>query len=376
MTDHITSTSPVSITASELQDLMEHHRPVTVLDIRPPEQRDDWSIPGSVHLDIYDALKAGDDSGLGSIDVPAEGPVVTVCAAGELSQTAAELLRTRGLDARSLDGGMQAWSMAWNKAELPLPESDTAVVQVRRTGKGCLSYMIGSNGVAAVIDPSLDADVYLGLAQHYGWLITHVLETHIHADHLMRSRHLASRTGATLYLPAQERVQFPYSPVHDGDIIDVENATLRVIGTPGHTPESVSLLLDDEALFTGDTLFLNGVGRPDLDASKDETRERATLLYRSLQTLLDLPQRTIILPGHTSEPVAFDHEPLRSTIGDARDQISLLRSGEEEFVAEILARIPPTPPNHQRIIELNEAGAFRDEDATELEAGANRCAIA
>jgi rhodanese-related sulfurtransferase len=142
MTDHITSSGSDSITASEPQDLMEHHRPVTVLDIRPPEQRADWSIPGSVHLDIYDALKVGDDSGLTSVGVPADGPVVTVCAAGGLSQTAAELFRERGLDARSLTGEMQAWSAAWNKAEVPLPESDTAVVQVRRTGKGCLSYMI------------------------------------------------------------------------------------------------------------------------------------------------------------------------------------------------------------------------------------------
>lgn len=372
MTDHTTD----SITASELQDLLEHHRPVTVLDIRPPEQRADWHIPGSVHLDIYDALKAGDDSGLASVNVPEGETVVTVCAAGGLSQDAAERLRTRGLDARSLSGGMQAWSSAWNKAELPLPVSDTAVVQIRRTGKGCLSYLIGSNGVAAVIDPSLDVHVYLDLAEHYGWLITHVIESQIHADHLMRSRQLATRTGATLHLPAQERVRFPFSPMRDGDVIDIENATLRVIATPGHTTESVSLLLDREALLTGDTLFLNGVGRPDLGAGEDEARERAHLLHRSLQALLELPPDTIVLPGHTNEPVPFDHEPLHATLGELLERAPLLRTSEEDFVAEILGRIPPTPPNHQRIVELNEAGDAGDEDVAKLEAGANRCAVA
>ena len=371
MTDHTTD----SITASELQDLLEHHRPVTVLDIRPPEQRADWHIPGSVHLDIYDALKAGDDTGLASVHVPEGEPVVTVCAAGGLSQDAAERLRLRGLDARSLTGGMQAWSAAWNRAELPLPVSDTAIVQVRRTGKGCLSYLIGSNGVAAVIDPSLDAHVYLDLARHYGWLITHVIETHVHADHLMRSRPLATRTGATLHLPAQERVRFPFSPMRDGDVIDIENATLRVIATPGHTPESISLLLDREALFTGDTMFLNGVGRPDLDAREDEARDRARLLHRSLQTLLELPPDTVVLPGHTNEPVAFDHEPLHATLGELRERIPLLRAIEQDFVTSVLARIPPPPPNHQRIVEMNEAGII-DEDAAGLEAGANHCAIA
>jgi glyoxylase-like metal-dependent hydrolase (beta-lactamase superfamily II) len=365
-----------AIAASELQDLLEHHRPVTVLDIRPADQRNEWHIPGSVHLDIYDALKAGDDRGLAGIVVPEGEIVVTVCAAGGLSQDAAERLRARGLDARSLTGGMQGWSTAWNRAELPLPVSDTAVVEVRRTGKGCLSYLIGSNGVAAVIDPSLDAGVYLGLAQHYGWLITHVLETHIHADHLMRSRQLASRTGARLHIPAQERAQYPFSPMRDGDVIDVENATLRVITTPGHTPESVSLLLDGEALFTGDTLFLNGVGRPDLDASDAEAREHAHLLYRSLQSLLALPPETIVLPGHTGEPVAFNHEPLRATIGEIHDRLSLLHASEEDFVTELLGRIPPTPPNYQQILELNEAGAYNEADAPRLEAGANRCAIA
>ena len=167
---------------------------------------------------------------------------------------------------------MKAWSLAWNSAEAPLPDSSAQVVQVRRTGKGCLSYLIGSDGEAAVIDPSLDPEIYLALARQRGWRISHMLDTHVHADHLSRGRKLAQMSGATFYLMATERVSYPVTAVHDGDTLNIGTAQLKALHTPGHTPESASYLLDDQALFTGDTLFLAGVGRPDLEASPEEAR--------------------------------------------------------------------------------------------------------
>jgi glyoxylase-like metal-dependent hydrolase (beta-lactamase superfamily II) len=363
------------IGADELRGLLDGHAPVTVLDVRPVAERAEWAIPGSIHVDAYDALKAGDPAALSAVEVPRDRPVVTVCGAGKTSVTAAAQLRVRGIEARSLSGGMRAWSLAWNSAEVPLPVSDTNVVQVRRTGKGCLSYLIGSQGEAAVIDSALEPRVYLELAMRYGWAITHILETHIHADHLMRSRPLAKLTGATLHLPDQQRVDYPFAPLRDGDVIDVGNATIRVLRTPGHTPESVSYLLDGEALFTGDTLFLDGVGRPDLEASPEEARARAHALYASLRRLLTLPEGTVVPPGHTNAPVAFDRQPLRGTLAEVRERVALLREDEAPFVEALLARIPPTPPNHHRIVELNEAGVLPEGDPTELEAGANRCAV-
>jgi glyoxylase-like metal-dependent hydrolase (beta-lactamase superfamily II) len=270
---------------------------------------------------------------------------------------------------------MKAWSLAWNTAEVPLPTSDTAVVQVRRTGKGCLSYLVGSQGEAAVIDPALDPQIYIDVARRYGWTITHILETHVHADHLMRSRRLAELTRAALRLPANDRVSYPFAPLHDGDLLDIGDATIRVLHTPGHTPESACYLLDGQALFTGDTLFLNGVGRPDLEATPEEARERAQWLYRSLQRLLALPPTVLILPGHASESVAFDRTPLRATLAEVRERIQLLQAGETAFVTEILSRIPPTPPNHHQIVALNEAGVLPEGDPADLEAGANRCAV-
>jgi glyoxylase-like metal-dependent hydrolase (beta-lactamase superfamily II) len=253
--------------------------------------------------------------------------------------------------------------------------SNTRVIQVRRTGKGCLSYILGSKGEATVIDASLDHAVYVRLAARFGWKITQVLDTHIHADHLSRSRALAEEVGAVLYLPAQERVSFDFTPLHDGTVLSVGEAKLKVLHTPGHTLESVCYLLDNRALFTGDTLFLSSIGRPDLEASAGEAQVRASALYHSLHKLMPLPAATVVLPGHTSQPGPFDNVPIGARLSDIRKSIDILGLDETTFVQTVLARIPPTPPNHHRIVELNEAGVLPPGDPTDLEAGANRCAI-
>jgi len=226
-----------------------------------------------------------------------------------------------------------------------------------------------------VIDASLDPQVYQRVADTHGWRIRTVLETHVHADHLSRARALAAGAGARLCLPATDRVAFEYTPLDDGDIVGVGSAGLRVLHTPGHTPESTSYLLDDRALFTGDTLFLAAVGRPDLEASAEQARLRARVLHASLQRLAGLPPETVVLPAHTSEPVPFDRLPVSAALREVQERTPLLRETEQTFVSQILARLPPTPPNHHRIVALNEAGTLPD-DPTELEAGANRCAVA
>lgn len=364
-----------TIDVESLRELLDRGEPVTVLDVRRAESRAEWAIPGSAHADVYDALRAGEPDALTGVNLPRNVLVVTVCNVGKTSAFAAEQLRTQGFNALSLAGGMKAWSLAWNGAEVPVPGSDARIIQVRRTGKGCLSYVLGSEGEAAVIDPALDPEIYLSLARVHGWTITSVYETHIHADHLSRARRLAQLSGATLRLPDQDRVSYTFVPVRDGDALNVGAARLTALRTPGHTPESTSYLLDGKALFTGDTLFLEGVGRPDLEVQLGGTRERARTLYRSLERILALPSETLVLPGHTSEPVAFDGKPLVGTLVEAREKVEVLGRPEDAFVEQILAHIPPTPPNHHRIVESNEAGHFPGGDPTDLEAGANRCAV-
>jgi glyoxylase-like metal-dependent hydrolase (beta-lactamase superfamily II)/rhodanese-related sulfurtransferase len=363
-----------NIDATTLRDMLERGEQVTVVDVRKGAAHAEWSIPGSVHVDAYDALNSGDERAMEGLELPEGTPVVTVCGRGRSSAVAAEQLRRRGYEAFSLEGGMKAWSLAWNTADVPLPGARAEVVQMRRTGKGCLSYVVGSDGEAIVVDASLEPEVYLWLAEERGWRITRVLDTHVHADHLSRSRRLAEMVGATLHMPEGAPVSYPFSPLGNGDVLEVGSATLEALRTPGHTSESTSYLLDGRALFTRDTLFLSAVGRPDLDAPPEATRDKARELYLSLLRLLVLESETLVLPGHTSEPVSFDGKPICAPLSEVRENVPVLSEEEDAFVKGIEGRVSPTPSNFERIVQLNRAGESPEGDPTELEAGANRCA--
>lgn len=364
-----------SLSVAELQNWLETDHPVTILDVRPLAERQEWAIPGSQHADAYDRLKADDPEALHGVAVPADRPVVVVCAAGRTSLKAATLLRQRGSGAWSLAGGMKAWSLAWNTAEVPTARPGVVVRQFRRAAKGCLSYLIVSDGEALVVDPSLDPEVYESTAAASGSRICYVLDTHLHADHLSRARLLAGRTGARLLLPVNPALQFDYEPVTPSTVLHVGAVSLRAIPTPGHTTDSFSYALGEDLLLTGDTLFVEGIGRPDLKADAAETRLRAGLLRQSLGKLLALPDAVVVLPGHSSQPVAFDGRPVITTIGTLREQMTWLRLPEEEFAQTLIDRIPPTPPNYQAISDWNKTGDFSGIDPTDLEAGANRCAV-
>ena len=364
------------IEVGELRDRLERHDPITILDVRSRADRDEWWIPGSVHVDVFQALKAGDSHALDHVNLSPESEVVTVCGVGKAARFGADQLRARGIPARVLVGGMKAWSLAWNTADVSVPAGDASVIQVRRTGKGCLSYLVGSGGEAAVIDASVEPEVYVGLAAERGWTIRHVLDTHVHADHISRSRELAELCGASFHLPATDRAAFPFQPLRDRDVFPIGDARLAALHSPGHTPEAMSYLLDGKALFTGDTLFLSTVGRPDLEASTGEARTRARLLWASLQRIMALGPETLVLPGHTSAPIPFDEKAIVATLADIRHQVQPLGWSADAFVETILSRLPPAPPSHAEIVALNEAGSTPEGDPTDLEAGANRCAVA
>jgi glyoxylase-like metal-dependent hydrolase (beta-lactamase superfamily II) len=363
------------IDTDTLRKWLDADRPVTVLDIRTNDDRTQWAIPGSVHVNVYDALRNGQPGALADLDIPLDRPVVTVCSRGQVSQIAAEVLATRGFDARSLAGGMKAWSLAWNAAAVPFADASVRVIQVRRTGKGCLSYVVASNGEAAVIDPSVTPEVYLDIAERHRWSIRYVLETHIHADHLSRARELARRAGATLLLPPQDRARFAFTAMPDGEQLRVGDATLHALHTPGHTAESTSYVLNEAAVFTGDTLFTNGVGRPDLHAGPDGARARARSLFTSLERIGRLPPETAVLPAHASEPIAFDGRPVVARLDAIDSWLSGWLSSESAFVDRVTSHAQPEPPNFVHIVALNEAGDLPASDPTDLEAGANRCAV-
>ena len=362
-----------SIQVDELRGMLEHGDPVQVVDIRPADERADWFIPGSIHLDVYQELQGGGSRRLETLGLAHDVPVVAVCAAGRTSRIAARVLGRLGYDVRSLDGGMTAWSLAWNTAEVAGP-GDSRLVQVRRTGKGCLAYLVASGTDAIVVDASLEPRRYVELADVRGWTIRHVLDTHIHADHLSRSRALALLTGAMLWMPEQNRVHYPYQVLRDGYELDFGATTLHALATPGHTPESMSYVIGDRWLLTGDTLFPSAVGRPDLGTDAAGTRMRAGLLFVSLQRLRALDAALMVLPAHAPAPVAFDGVLVGAQLGDVL-HAGPMPAGAAEFTERVLDRLPMAPANHAIIIACNEAGQLPGGDIAELEAGANRCAL-
>ena len=362
-----------TIAAATLRDKIDNHEPVFILDIRPLSQREEWQIPGSHYLDAYKRLNEGDNAVLDEIEIPKNIPVVAVCAAGKTSQLASEALKAKGYDAWSLEGGMKAWSTAWNVAQKQFNGFD--VLQVRRTGKGCLSYIIFSNAEAIIVDASLPLEVYARLIHKHNLSVKYIIETHIHADHLSRSKEIAAYFNAPLFLPVPNKVQFPFKEITATASFSIGSITLQAIPTPGHTLESISFYIENSVLFTGDTLFTNGVGRPDLKASTEESRNKATLLYHSLKKILLLPDHVLVLPAHTNTPVPFDGVMICSTIKEAKANISLLQSNEGDFINFLLDRLPPTPANYLSIVEKNLAGDFSGINPLDIEAGANRCAV-
>ena len=215
---------------------------------------------------------------------------------------------------------------------------------------GCLShasYVIGSGGIAAVIDPQRDVGIYIEDAVKHGFRIEHVIETHLHADFISGHAELASLTGAAIYLGAQAGAKFPHVPVRDGDEVRFGNCVLRFLETPGHTPESISILVTDTerspepwAVLTGDTLFIGDVGRPDLSPNHTP-QQLAGLLYDSLHTkLLTLPDAVEVYPAHGAG--------LRRLMSAGeqhaqRLQLRLQANWGEEFV-RLLTSEPPERP--------------------------------
>ncbi|HUR68095.1 MAG TPA: MBL fold metallo-hydrolase [Candidatus Thermoplasmatota archaeon] len=363
-----------SITAEALRQRMDKGEKLSILDVRDKEDFAEWRIPGALHCDAYDDLSAGRPGAVQTFALlPRDRLVVAVCYAGHTSRYAADVLKARGFQAVSLQGGMNGWSTAWNAAEVS-GAAGARVIQVRRTGKGCLSYLVGSEGEAAVIDPSLDPSIYLELAREKGWTIKHVLETHVHADHLSRARALSSAAAASLHVPRTERIRFSALAVDEGTRIKVGAHELVAMRTPGHTNESTCYLLDQKLLFTGDTLFLDAIGRPDLEADRQQATSRALTLHATLERLQKLPPETLVLPCHTSAPVPFDKRPLVAQLHQVRARTPMLALPRNEFVARILDKLPETPPNHKLIVKANEAGDASGLDAS-VEAGANRCAV-
>lgn len=361
------------IDTKTLVSWIENKKEFTILDIRPQAEREEWFIPESNYFNAYDELKAGNINALDDLKIDNQKPVVTLCARGKLSLFATEILANKGIESYSLTGGMNAWNSAYDTKELIF--DNFKIIQVRRVAKGCLSYIIGSNNEAIVIDSSLEPSVYTEIAKKEKWKIKYVSDTHIHADYVSRTLELANETNATHLFNSEAKVSYTFTAVNDQQIVKIGNAEMKIIFTAGHTLESTSFLIDNKVILTGDTLFIDGVGRPDLKADKDEVILKAKLLYSSLQKLLALENEIFVMPSHTSKSILIGQPLITVTLQYVKEKVISLRQNEKEFIETIVSKLPPTPPNYLTISEINKIGNYEGFVLSELEAGANRCAI-
>lgn len=361
-----------SLKTATLRDWLELGTLISIVDIRPMAERAEWYIAGSIHLDVYDKLKQGHPQIFQGFHLDKTIPVVFYCNSGQSSKKAAQLFALKGYQTYSLEGGLKAWRMSWNTAEILL--KDFKIIQCRRTGKGCLSYILISDHEALIVDASLDVEVYEQIIRREKCTLKYVVETHIHADHLSRSRDLSLKMKASLVLPKSEDIGFDYTPLSTAQNLVVGSTAIQTIYTPGHTYSGVSFLIASKVLLTGDTLFINGVGRPDLGTNSGQVLEKAKLLYQSVQHLLTYPDDTIVLPAHTHLPIDFDKVPIQSTVG-AIKKLAFSQQDESTFIQTIMSRTPAVPSNYLAILLNNHRDQPIPPNSLELESGANRCAI-
>src|SRR6266702_3697443 len=237
---------------------------------------------------------------------------------------------------------------------------------------GCLahaSYLIGADGAAAVVDPQRDVEQYLSEAAAQGLQIKYIIETHLHADFVSGHRELAARTGADIVFGVKAGATIPHHPVTDGDELTIGKVRLRIMETPGHTPESICLLVIDTAVsdqpqkvLTGDTLFIGDVVRPDLAGGKGYTPQMmAGMMYDSLhQKLLKLDDAVEVYPAHGAGSMCGKNlsNEASSTIGAQRKlNYALQPMAKDDFVTMMTADLPEAPAYFSKDAEINRAGA-------------------
>lgn len=362
------------ITPQTLSDRLEaEDDSPLVLDIRPPDSFEEWHIPGSRNVDVYEELETDPEAAAAAMaDLPSEREIVTVCGAGVRSQIATTLLRDRGYEAKTLVDGMEGWARVHRTATVQ--QDPIEIVQVTRPGTGCLSYVLIADGEAVIVDPSQYTEVYEEIVASRGLSVRAVLETHAHADHISGAPSLAHGFDVPYYLhPADAGDRTDTVEIGDGDSLSVGSKTVSVLHTPGHTPGSVTFEVGSEALLTGDTLFLDSVGRPDLGGDAVAVVERrAGRLHGSLQRILDRGSDHTVLPSHdTGTP----SPPVRAPLSRVRTDNDLLSVSEADFIRTLTGDMPEEPANHDRIKRANVGEiSLPESDARALELGPNQCA--
>ncbi len=378
------------ITVEDLKGLNDSNEGFCLIDTRPAEDFEEWHIQDALNFEYSPSdksFKVSYEELRNRFELERSDKIVTICAKGISSYDFAKDLEEIGFkDVSVVRGGMEAWSGVYDIVEIPTKNDDLEIIQFQRRSKGCLGYLIGSKNQkeAALIDISRYIDVFKEEAEKRGYEIKRIFDTHIQADHLMGGKELSKELGIPYHLGSnveKRGPEFNYEPIVDEEFV-VGKVTINPIHTPGHTTEMTSYEIDGEAIITGDSLFVESIGRTELEFSGDEVREGAEMQYESMKKIMGKPGDMKVLPSHFSVTSAGEYvdvvpsEPIYSTVKHLRDNNRALKMDKDEFVSFIVDNVPSKPPNYEEIISVNlgRKEVESESDAIELELGPNRCA--
>jgi len=370
-----------SMSSKEIAKKVFNNEELFILDVRNETDFQDWKIEGHnfdylnvPYFDLLDGVEEIMDK------IPSNKEVLVVCAKEGSSIMIAEMLSDAGLTVSYLNGGMKEWSEYLEPVKVGSLKDGGEIYQFVRIGKGCLSYMVISNGEAAIIDSTRMTDVYLEFAESKGAKITHVFDTHLHADHISGGRVIAEKTNATYFLPPKDatEVTFNYTPLEGGKNVMIGDTSINIhaIHSPGHTIGSTSFVVDEKFLLSGDILFIDSIGRPDLAGmAEDWVGDLRESLYKRYR---ELSEELIVLPAHFMIIDELNQD------GSVSEKLGTLFSNnhglniddENEFRKIVTENLPPQPNAYQEIRETNMGKITPNvEKQREMEIGPNRCAV-
>ncbi|MGG1861299.1 MBL fold metallo-hydrolase [Bacillus safensis] len=370
-----------AMTAEQLTKKIINKEPIFLLDVRNESDVQDWKIEGKavdyINVPYFELLDGVEDM---VEKVPTDREVLVVCAKEGSSIMVAEMLSEAGRTVSYLQGGMKAWSEHVEPVKIGDLSGGGELYQFVRMGKGCLSYMIMSNGEAAVVDAARMTEVYIDFAKKHDVSVAHVLDTHLHADHISGGKKLADQTGAAYWLPPKdaEEVTFEYERLEEGQRITIGTASIDIqpIYSPGHTIGSTSFIVDNQFLLSGDILFVDSIGRPDLAGlAEDWVGDLRETLY---DRYMVLSKEVIVLPAHfmIMEEVNEDGSVWKE-LGVLFEENHGLNIEDEDAFRQMVTKNLPAQPNAYQDIRYTNMGKLTpdDEEQREMEIGPNRCAI-
>ncbi len=379
-----------ALSSAELYERLLANIPLFILDVRNDGDFRRWHIEGGnqlqmLNLPYYEFIE---DEAAAVARVPHDRDVLVVCAKEGSSQYVADTLNDNGINAQYLTGGITAWGNYYDTRDI-LNTADARIVQVARPARGDLSFIVISDGQAALIDPLRNTTFYRKLVAAAGATITYIFDTHVHADHISGGPALAQETGAPYFVHAYDAIhpidmlpaKIAYTSLADGQQFTLGTISIKAIWYPGHTLGQFNFLLttpdNSTYMFTGDGIFLRSFGRPDLGGKGEAW---TPVLYESMFTRLPqhINDSTMILPAHFSNLTEDAGNGIfAAPYATVRQQNDSLKPRTlEEFTSYVLSHLPHFPPEYIEIKRVNIGLTTpTEEQASELELGKNICAL-